>query len=163
MIKHFLYLTNDKLVALLWKSGAIVGRDIFLANDAESTAFIEYLGRHREVPTFFIVDLIEEDFRLDTIPHLRGGDADAVMSRKLAQLYRGTTFRHSIIQGREEEGRRDDKVLYHAITNAELLTPWLTVLERAHVPLEGIYSSPVLSVLLADEPSNCNTALMPSS
>ena len=151
MIKHFLYLTNDKLVALLWKSGAIVGRDIFLANDAESTAFIEYLGRHREVPTFFIVDLIEEDFRLDTIPHLRGGDANVVMSRKLAQLYRGTTFRHSIIQGREEEGRRDDKVLYHAITNADLLAPWLTVLERAHVPLEGIYSSPVLSVLLADE------------
>ena len=151
MIKHFLYLTNDKLVALLWKSGAIVGRDIFLANDAESTAFIDYLGRHREVPTFFIVDLIEEDFRLDTIPHLRGGDANAVMSRKLAQLYRGTTFRHSIIQGREEEGRRDDKVLYHAITNADLLAPWLTILERAHVPLEGIYSSPVLSALLADE------------
>ena len=151
MTKHFLYLTNDKLVALLWKSGAIVGRDIFLASDAESTAFIEYLGRHREVPTFFIIDLIEEDFRLDTIPHLRGGDANVVMTRKLAQLYRGTTFRHSIIQGREEEGRRDDKVLYHAITNADLLTPWLTVLERAHVPLEGIYSSPVLSALLAKE------------
>ena len=151
MAKHFLYLTNDKLVALLWKSGAIVGRDIFLATDADSTAFIDYLARHRQEPTFFIVDLIEEDFRLDTIPHLRGSDADAVMARKLAQLYRGSTFRHAIVQGREEEGRRDDKVLYHAITNADLLMPWLTVLERAKVPLEGIYSSPVLSGLLAKE------------
>ncbi|HEX9391901.1 MAG TPA: hypothetical protein VF928_11370 [Usitatibacteraceae bacterium] len=151
MAKHFLYLTNDKLVALLWKSGSIVGRDIFLANDAESASFIEYLGRHREVPTFLIVDLIEEDFRLDTIPHLRGGDSEAVLSRKLAQLYRATTFRHAIIQGREEEGRRDDKVLYHAITNPDLLLPWLAILERAQVPLEGIYSSPVLSGLLAKE------------
>lgn len=149
MAKHFLYLTNDKLVALLWKSGAIVGRDIFLANDAESAPFIEYLGRHRDVPTYLVTDLIEEDFRLDTIPHLRGGDSEAVLNRKLSQLYRASTFRHAIIQGREEEGRRDDKVLYHAITNPDLLAPWLTVLERAQVPLEGIYSSPVLSDLLA--------------
>ena len=151
MSKHFLYLTNDKLVALLWKSGAIVGRDIFLSTDAESSAFIDYLARHRKVPTYFVVDLIEEDFRLDTVPHLRGSDADAVKTRKLAQLYRATTFRHAIVQGREEEGRRDDRVLYHAITNADLLTPWLAVLERAQVPLEGIYSSPVLSALLANE------------
>ncbi len=151
MAKHFLYLTNDKLVALLWKSGAIVGRDIFLANDAESTSFVEYLGRHRNVPTCLVTDLIEEDFRLDTIPHLRGGDSEAVQSRKLSQLYRASTFRHAIVQGREEEGRRDDKVLYHAITNPDLLAPWLAVLERAQVPLEGIYSSPVLSGLLAKE------------
>ena len=67
------------------------------------------------------------------------------LARKLSQLYRASPFRHGIIQGREAEGRRDDKVLYHAVTNPELLKPLLAVLERAGVPLEGIYSSAVLS------------------
>ena len=145
MTKQFLYLTNDKLVALIWKSGAIVERDVFGASELEQPAFIDYVAKHRDISTHVVTDLIEEDFRLETIPHLRGNDQATVMARKLSQLYRASPFRHGIIQGREPEGRRDDKVLYHAVTNAELLKPLLAVLERAGVPLEGIYSSAVLS------------------
>ena len=145
MAKHFLYLTNDKLVALVWKAGAIVERDVFGATELGMPAFTAYIARHRGVATYIVTDLIEEDFRLDTVPHLRGNDSDAVIGRKLAQLYRASPFRHGIIQGREEEGRRDDKVLYHAVTNPEILKPLLATIERAEVPLEGIYSSAVLS------------------
>ncbi len=145
MAKQFLYLTNDKLVALVWKGGAIVERDVFGSAELASAAFTQYIAKHREISTYVITDLIEEDFRLDTVPHLRGNDQDAVMGRKLAQLYRASPFRHGIIQGREPEGRRDDKVLYHAVTNPELLKPLLATLESANVPLEGIYSSAVLS------------------
>ena len=145
MTKHFFYLTNDKLVALIWKSGAIVERDVFGATELETPAFVEYVARHRDISTYVITDLIEEDFRLDTVPHLRGNDQDVVLGRKLSQLYRASPFRHGIIQGRETEGRRDDKVLYHAVTNPELLKPLLAALERATIPLEGIHSSAVLS------------------
>ena len=145
MAKHFLYLTNDKLVALIWKNGAIVERDVFGATELAMPAFTAHLARHRGVATYIVTDLIEEDFRLDTVPHLRGNDSDAVIGRKLAQLYRASPFRHGIIQGREAEGRRDDKVLYHAVTNPEILKPLLTTIESAEVPLEGIYSSAVLS------------------
>ena len=145
MTKQFLYLTNDKLVALIWRSGAIVERDVFGATELELPAFIEYVDKHRDISTHVVTDLIEEDFRLETVPHLRGNDQDSVMARKLSQLYRASPFRHGIIQGREAQGRRDDKVLYHAVTNPELLKPLLAVLERAGVPLEGIYSSAVLS------------------
>jgi hypothetical protein len=143
--KHFYYLTNDKLVALIWKSGGIVERDVFVSTELETPAFIDYVEKHKDISTYVITDLIEEDFRLDTVPHLRGADRDAVMGRKLTQLYRASPFRHGIIQAREHEGRRDDKVLYHAVTNPELLRPLLANLERAEVPLQGIYSSAVLS------------------
>ena len=145
MAKHFLYLTNDKLVALIWKGGSIVERDVFNSTELETPAFTEYIDKHRDISTYVVTDLIEEDFRVDTVPHLRGSDRDAVLGRKLSQLYRASPFRHGIIQGREAEGRRDDKVLYHAVTNPELLKPLLAVLDRAEVPLEGIYSSAVLS------------------
>lgn len=39
-------------------------------------------------------------------------------------------------------------MLYHAITNPDLVKPWLAALEHAEVPLEGVSSSAVLSVRL---------------
>lgn len=145
MQKHFLYLTNDKLVALIWKGGTIVERGVFGSTELGMSDFTNYISRHRTLSTYIITDLIEEDFRLDTVPHLRGGDLDAVIGRKLAQLYRASPFRHGVVQGREPEGRRDDRVLYHAVTNPEILKPLLAAIELAEIPLEGIYSSAVLS------------------
>ena len=151
MAKQFLYLTNDKMITLVWRSGAIVEREVFNAGDGDTPQFAEYLSRHRDVPTYVVTDLIEEDFRIDTLPHLRGGDQEAILDRKLAQLYRATTFRHAIVQERDTEGRRDDRVLYHAVTNPDLLKAWLAAVELAEVPLEGVFSSAVLSARLPKE------------
>ena len=145
MAKHFLYITNDKLIALIWKGGTIVERNVFASTELGKPAFTQYVAKYQYLSAYVVTNLIEEDFRLDTVPHLRGNDQEAILGRKLAQLYRASPFRHGIIQGRETEGRRDDKVLYHAVTNPELLKPLLLALERAKVPLEGIYSSAVLS------------------
>ena len=145
MAKHFLYLTNEKLTCLTWRSNTYAARETFDVGHPHALEFERYIARHRHEPAFLVVDLTEEDFRHDKIPHLRGSDQAAVLARKLAQVYRNTTFRDALLQGRESEGRRDDRVLYHAITNAELIKPWLAVLEKLGVPLEGIYSVPVLS------------------
>ncbi|MBL8521164.1 MAG: hypothetical protein JNK75_10875 [Betaproteobacteria bacterium] len=150
MSKHFLYLTNDKIIALVWKGGAIVEREVFTSLDAESPEFDHWLRRHQQTPAWLITDLIEEDFRVDTLPHVRGGDRAAVIERKLQQLYRASPYRHAIVQGREEEGRRDDRVLFHAVTNPELIHPIVNALARAEIPLQGISSSAVLSAGLPD-------------
>ncbi len=72
------------------------------------------------------------------------------MARKLAQVFRNSTYRHAIAQGREPDGRRDHRVVYTAITNDEILKPWVEILQRLEVPVEGIYSSAVLSGRLLD-------------
>ena len=74
-----------------------------------------------------------------------GSDKDAVIDRKLGQLYRASPFRHAIVQGRETEGRRDDKVFLHAVTNADVVRPLMAALDKHGVPLEGVSSSAVLS------------------
>ncbi len=150
MAKHFLYLTNDKIIALVWNGGAVVEREVFSSSDADSPEFDHWMRRHQRTPTWLITDLIEEDFRVDTLPHVRGGDRDAVVERKLQQLYRASPYRHAIVQGREEQGRRDDRVLFHAVTNAELIHPIVNALQRAEIPLQGISSSAVLSVSLLE-------------
>jgi hypothetical protein len=150
-MKHFLYLTNTRLVSLVAQGRRIVARREFAVSGAGAAAFEAYLANLRDTPTHLFTDLAEEDFRLDTIPHVGARDRDAILNRKLAQIFRNTPFRHALPQGRETEGRRDDRVFYTAITNAELLRPWLEMMERLHVPLEGIYSAAVFSGTLLEE------------
>jgi hypothetical protein len=151
MAKHFLYLTNTRLVSLVTQGKRIVSRREFAVGGAGATAFETYLGGMADIATHLFTDLAEEDFRLDTIPHVGGGDRDAILARKLAQIFRNTPYRHALLQGRETEGRRDDRVFYTAITNPEVLRPWLEIIERQKVPLAGIHSAAVFSGALLDE------------
>ncbi len=145
MAKHFLYLTNDRLISLIHAGNTITAKESFVPSEVFSERFTTQLIKYRDLTTHLITDLIEEDFRLETVPHLRGSDLTAVLDRKMAQLYRASTFRHAIVQGREAEGRRDDRVLFHAVTNGELLKPLIAALEKHMIPLVGIHSSAVLS------------------
>ena len=150
-MKHFLYLTNTRLVSLVSQGRRIVARREFAVSGAGATAFEHYLANLKDVPTHLFTDLAEEDFRLDTIPHLGARDREAILARKLNQIFRNTPYRHALLQGRESEGRRDDRVFYTAITNPELLRPWLDMLERLRVPLAGIHSAAVFSGVLLEE------------
>jgi hypothetical protein len=149
--KHFLYLTNTRLVSLVANRGRIVARREFAVSGAGASAFELYLAAMADMPTHIFTDLAEEDFRLDTIPHVGAGDRAAILARKLSQIFRNTPYRHALLQGREAEGRRDDRVFYTAITNPEVLGVWLEIIERLKVPLAGIYSAAVFSAVLLDE------------
>ncbi|MCW5592937.1 MAG: hypothetical protein KIS74_12630 [Burkholderiales bacterium] len=149
--RHILYLTNENVVSLVARGGRIAGRKVFPVSGAGQADFEAHVKALRHVPTHLITDLAEEDFRADTIPHLGRRDQEAVLARKLSQIFRNTTYRHAIAQGREAEGRRDDRVIYTAITNAEVLRPWLEVIERLEVPFEGIHSSAVFSGRLLEQ------------
>src|SRR6478736_963404 len=150
-MKHFIYLTNSRLVSLVTQRKHIVARREFAVSGAGAAAFEMYLGNLRDVATHLFTDLAEEDFRLDTIPHVGARDREAILARKLAQIFRNTPYRHALLQGREPEGRRDDRVFYTAITNPELLRPWLEMMEKLRVPLAGIYSAAVFSAVLLEE------------
>ncbi len=151
MARHFLYLTNTRLVSLLTAGGRIASRAEFEVSGPGAEAFEARLAAHAKVPVHLFTDLTEEDFRLDTIPHVGGRDRDAILARKLGQIFRNTPFRFAVAQGREMEGRRDDRVLYTAIPNAEVLRPWLEPIDRLRVPLAGIHSAAVFSATLLDE------------
>jgi hypothetical protein len=151
MARHFLYLTNSRLVSLATRRGSIVARREFAVSGAGAAQFERHLATLATVPTHLFTDLAEEDFRLDTIPHVGGRDRDAVLARKLSQIFRNTPFRYAQLQGRESEGRRDDRVIYTAITNAEVMRPWLDAIERLKVPLAGIHSTSVFSSTVLEE------------
>jgi hypothetical protein len=151
MSRHFLYLTNSRLVSMITQGKRIAARREFAVSGAGAAEFERHLASLSTVPTHLFTDLTEEDFRLDTVPHVGSRDRDAILGRKLAQIFRNTPYRHAVMQGREAEGRRDDRVIYTAITNPEVLRPWVEAIERHKVPLGGIYSAAVFSSVLLEE------------
>ena len=151
MSQHFLYITNSRLVSMITQGKRIAARREFAVSGAGAGEFDRHLASLVDVPTYFFTDLSEEDFRLDTVPHVGNRDREAIVARKLSQIFRNTPYRHAVMQGREPEGRRDDRVIYTAITNPELLRPWMEAIERHKVPLAGIYSAAVFSLVLLEE------------
>ena len=151
MSQHFLYLTNTRLVSMATRGKRIVMRREFAVTAAAAAEFERHLATIRTQPVHLFTDLAEEDFRLDTVPHVGSRDREAILARKLGQMFRNTPFRHAVVQGREAEGRRDDRVLYTAVTNAEVLRPWLDIIERLRAPLAGIHSAAVFSSVMLEE------------
>lgn len=146
--RQLLYLTNDQLTAYQWgKGGHSTGLD-FPNDETGWEAFSRHLAGFQDTPTYLLADLIEEDFQRDSLPHILGRSRQALVQRRLSQLYRDTPYRQAIQQGREEYGRKDDQMLFSALTNVELLKPWLNALLKQKTPLTGIYSPALLSAAL---------------
>lgn len=147
MAKHLLYLTNNQLTAAIWNKGSLAEGRTFDNYETGWHQFAEYLDGHRELEASLLTDLIEEDFQRENVPHVLGGARQKMLERRLANLYRDTPYRQASHQGRESEGRKDDRMLFSALTNAELLRPWLAVLQKKKVVVAGIYSVALLSTL----------------
>jgi len=139
-----LLLSAHHFLAYTWTGDKIVETQHF-NNDTEGHAqFSNYLHQHRN-PACLLVDLIEEDFRRETVPHLRGRSRRELIERKFEQHYRSTPFRQASVQQRHSDGRRDDEILFSALTNPAQISVWLDILLANHIPVTGVYSLPYLS------------------
>jgi hypothetical protein len=81
---------------------------------------------------------------------VRGGDREALVSRRLAQRYRDTRLAAALSLGQVQAGeRKNERVLLTSFTNTQQLALWLDALEEAGVRLAGVYSTPLLAPALA--------------
>lgn len=145
--KTILFLGAETFHAYTWKGGVLSGAQRF-ADSADGKEHFAAFLRNHPYPAYLLTDLIEEDFRHETVPHLRGGDRTDLIRRKFEQFYRNTPFRQASLLQRQKEGRRDDEMLFSALTNPALITPWLNIMLAQNIPLVGIYSVPNISAPL---------------
>lgn len=118
---------------------------MFGTDESGRRNFARYLQQTPDYPIYVLVDIMEEEFRTDTIPHVFGSDRKALIKRRQSRLFKETVYFHTQIQGREEQGRRDSKVLFMALSNQEIIRPWLEILEQHKVPLAGMSSLPLVT------------------
>ncbi|MCP4041401.1 MAG: hypothetical protein GY731_05495 [Gammaproteobacteria bacterium] len=146
--KQVLYLSGHQLTAYQWRRGELKEAFLFQAGEEGLLAFSNYLQETRNTPAYILLDVVEEEYRRDTIPHVFSRDRRDLIRRRAERLFRETPYWHTVMQGREKEGRRDDIMLFTALINPGLISPWLERLKQLKVPLAGIYSLPLLSANL---------------
>ena len=146
IMKRLFYFTGYRLSVLHWKGRQLLGTSSFEPTKAGLEKFRAYLSNTEKISSKFLVDVIEEDFRSEKIPHVGARDRRAVINRLLDRFYRSSKqYCYSAVIGREKSGRKDDIVLLGAMTNPHLIEPWLSIIDDCEVPLSGIWTLPLIS------------------
>ncbi len=161
--RRALFISAHKVAVYHWHGGDVVSSYLFDINEEGREYFDRYLSETTNSPFYILLDVFEEEYRRETIPHVFGPDRKALLDRKQGRLFRDTPYTYSEAQGREEGGRRDDNVLLTAVTNPELIKPWTDMLDARKTPTAGIYSLPLLaSSLLKSKPEFSKYTLLVS-
>ncbi|MCK9379775.1 MAG: hypothetical protein M0P95_01770 [Sulfuritalea sp.] len=142
--KRILLLDGPFLTAHCWSAGRIKIEGEFSHEPVGLEAFSAYLRKHRSSLFYLLADIAEEGFQLEDLPYVQGGDRDALLQRRLSQYYYNTPLAAAVSLGRASEGRRDEKLLFAALTRIETFTPWLDTLREAEAILVGVYSVPLV-------------------
>lgn len=141
---RLLYLSAHQMVAYRYLSGRLTSEATFPNTDNGYREFNDYLVRNGSSVFSMLVNVSEEGYQVDTIPFLRGGDRQAVIARKLDQLFFGAGLKAAFSLGTEKEQRKNEKILFASLTNDGLLSPWLDIFAAQDAALAGVYSLPQL-------------------
>lgn len=144
-MKRVLYFTGHRLTAQEWDRGYLSTSIFFEPDEQGLELFRRYLRAKSRIPVHLLIDIIEEEFRAEDIPHVSLRDRRALFERMQNKYFRMTPFRYSAIQGRRKTGRRDDRALFSALTNPGLFKVWLDAIAECRVALTGIYSLSMVS------------------
>lgn len=146
--------TADKLLisvsarqvsAAHWRNGRFAGCDMFTYSDEGLGAFKSYLAEIRKsLPVHMLVDAVEEDYRFESLPHSSGSARSQMVNRKLKQHYRNTPYCSAQLRGRDSSKRRDDRYLFCALINPELIAAWVQAVIERDLPMAGIYLLPTV-------------------
>lgn len=139
--RTLLFLTAEHLQVYAWNGDELTEEHCLEDNEGGRERLADYLQQHPE-PAYFLVDVVEEDFRHELVPHLFGRAHRELIARKFEHYYRNTPFHQAKTLRRQSEGRRDDEIRLSALTNPQHISLWLDVLLENHTPLRGIYSVP---------------------
>ena len=131
----------------------LLGPFRFGADEGGHAEFARYLERFPADVTHVVADVVEEEFREETIPHVTAWERRALLRTRAARAFPGARHRHAARLGREPDGgepggRREDRVLLSAITRPETLAPWLAPMAERGVPLAGIHSPAMLTAAM---------------
>ena len=148
--KLLICVSAQQATAAHWRGRRLVDCRLFTNDEAGLEAFGEFLAPFSGVPAYLMVDAVEEDYRFETLPHAFGSERGEMVRRKLKQHYRNSPYITAWLLGRESGRRRDDRYLFSALTNAELVGGWLQAIAAQGLPVAGIFLLPMVSAALLD-------------
>ncbi len=140
-----------QLVVGVWHADQLQHSERFLNTTEGHAAFKQFLESHADTKVLLISNAVEEDYRVESLPHTTGTAKKELISRKLDQFYRGINYRTAHFIMREKDKRKDDRYLFLALNNDDFLQDWMRIIEETESQLVGVYVLPMLSRFLVKE------------
>ncbi|MDQ8021649.1 MAG: hypothetical protein REI94_07405 [Moraxellaceae bacterium] len=147
MSKRWLHLVDHTGIYCYRTDGAHLTLADYFPTDEEGQLGFSYWVQQRPRADIhsLVVDLPDEGFHLDPIPYVIGADRKALIQRKLVQHFFGSPYATAISLGREKTGRRDERILFAAITRPAAIEPWLTALRASGAALRAVHAVPLMT------------------
>ncbi len=146
--KIILCATSQQLTAGIWRAGKLDAYQVYPNSEAGHAEFTQFLSEHARKSVYLLADAVEEDYRLESLPHTSGNARRELVERKLGQLYRGVVYRAAHFVNRDKDKRKDDRFLFISLSNADFMQGWVRAIEAVQAPLVGIYLLPMMSEIL---------------
>lgn len=143
--KAFIYLRNDSLVIYQWNQNTL--QQVLSLSDAENSLeeLTDYFNTQNNQPIKIFIDILEESYALQSIPHLGFRDRQAMIERKKNQIFPKLKYTYCEYKGRSDDSeRRDDLIFFSAITEEQIIQRWFQLLFEIKVKISGIFSAPIL-------------------
>ena len=145
----WVYIIQDKeIVVRSWREDRFGEEQVFSQSAAGQTEFGIFLSRPdlEQHTAYVLVDLIDEELQTHNIPGLRGAARKGLIERRLERLFRQTSYRRAVTQGRVSGGA--ERILFSGLTSPHLVRPWLQILQEKNIRIAGMWSIALLSSLL---------------
>lgn len=138
---NLLLIDSDEVIHLRWQNGKLNQIDHYFDTVQDFDRFHLFLENDRKTPFAIVTDVIEEDFRTESVAHVTGADRKALITRKLNHLFRSTRYKTARVIGRENEGRKDDRILFTGLTKPEMFEPWIQRILAQKIPVLAVTSA----------------------
>lgn len=140
--RALLLVIRDANVQLLtWNNERLSHNAFFVDSDDDRQLFERFLRRHRNFPVILVTDFIEESFKHEDIVHVSVNDRNAILKRKLHYFFRDSVYRTAKLVGRQRDGRRNDNIMFSALTKPELIQPWVDSVLSQKMAIQSISSA----------------------
>lgn len=136
--KRIALIDEDGLSVFVLDKGQLVHDAKFSDEDFGHENFRYYLAEHARTPITVLVDTVAEDFIVESLPHVSYYDRKGFLNRKSLQHFRGLDYRSSSVVDREKGGRKNDKVLFSALTKNQVVESWLRAMLQEEIPIQGV-------------------------
>lgn len=136
-----LLVTETACQLLLWQKNRLLELAMLVGSADDQELFLAQVRFFPKHPVIIVTDLIDENFRHDTIVHVGGTDREALMKRKLDFAFRNTRYRLGAVVGRQPDGRKDDRILLSALTKPERIDVWARLLLQEKMAVQAVTST----------------------
>lgn len=141
--KIIISVAAQQCLAGVWQGKQLQTHQVFAHDETAYAAFDHFLSQYPKHDVYVLVDAMEEEYRIEALPYVRGAARRELIERKLAQFSRNSEYRAAQWVGQDFQKRREDLYLFASLANAEFMQVWIDLLQQRHMSLVGVYLLPL--------------------